>query len=151
MRPALFLPFLLASCTATKASVQVVSAEEALHRAQEYDADTKAVYEFTMAEEYLSKARDELGHSQFRLADGLARQSAEWSDRAIIYVERRGKAEITTEGLSDTRPPPPPPPPPPPEPQPIDPELEEILAPATPAPATPAPDDPDDDDIEIPE
>jgi hypothetical protein len=131
-------------CTATKAQVQVVSAEEALRRAEEYDADEKAVYEYTMATEYLAKAKDELGHSEMRMADALARQSAEWSDRAIIFVERRGRVEISAEGLSDEAPPPPPPPEPEPEPEPLDPELEEILAPA------PAPDDPD-DDIEIPE
>ncbi len=135
---------LSAGCTASKAQVQVVSAEEALHRAEEYDADEKAVYEYTMAVEYLAKAKDELGHSQTKIADALARQSAEWSDRAIIFVERRGRQEISAEGLSDEAPPPPPPPEPDPEPEPLDPELEEILAPA------PAPDDPD-DDLELPE
>jgi len=138
---------LAAGCTASKAQVQVVSAEEALRRAEEYDADEKAVYEYTMAVEYLGKAKDELGHSQTKMADALARQSAEWSDRAIIFVERRGRQEISAEGLSDEVPPPPPPPPPEPDPEPIDPELEEILAPA---PVAPAPENPD-DDIELPE
>jgi hypothetical protein len=138
---------LLASCTATKASVQVVSAEESLRRAREYQAESKAIYEYTMAVEYLEKARSQLGHSEYRIADVLARQSAEWSDRAIIYVEKRGRIEITGEGLSDTLPPPAPPPPPPPEPQPIDPELEDILAPREPEPVPETPDD----DIELPE
>jgi hypothetical protein len=147
MRPLVLGCVLLASCTATKASVQVVSAEESLRRAREYQAESKAVYEYTMAVEYLEKARSELGYSEYRLADVLARQSAEWSDRAIIYIEKRGKVEITGEGLSDTLPPPPPPPPPAPEPAPVDPELEDILAPREPEPTPETPDD----DIEIPE
>src|SRR5688572_28924751 len=117
MRPVLFGCLLLASCTATKASVRVVSAEESLRRAREYQAETKAIYEYTMAVEYLEKARAELGYSEYRLADVLARQSAEWSDRAIIFIEKKGRIEITGEGLSDVRPPPPPPPPPAPEPE----------------------------------
>jgi hypothetical protein len=147
MRSLLLLVVIAAACTASKAQVRVVSAEEALRRAEEYDADEKAVYEYTMAVEYLAKAKDELGHSQTRMADALARQSAEWSDRAIIFVERRGRKEINAEGLSDEAPPPPPPPPDPdPDPAPVDPELEEILAPSP----APAPENPD-DDIELPE
>src|SRR5688500_3964410 len=81
-------------CTAAKASIQTVSAEESLRLAREYKADQIAAYEYTMALRYLEKAREEIGYSQFKMADALARQSAEWADRAIIFVEKRGRADI---------------------------------------------------------
>lgn len=159
MRTALLsLALLSAGCTAAKATIQIVSAEEALRRAGEYDAEQKAAYEYTMALRYLEKAREEAGSSEFRVADALARKSAEWSDRAIIFVERRGRAEIDANDLQEgpalpeTAPPPAPPPAP-------DPALQEILGtpapgePATPPPEpapAPAPDFGMDDEIEIP-
>lgn len=109
------LGLLVGGCTATKAQIQIVSAEQALHRAEEYDADTLAKYEYVMASQYLAKAKEEAGWSDFRIADALARQSAEWSDRAIIFVERHGRAQFDVEELSDTAPVPAPAPKPPPD------------------------------------
>jgi hypothetical protein len=121
---------LLVGCTASKAQIQIISAEQALRRAEEYEADTLALYEYQMAAQYLAKAKEEAGWSDFRIADALARQSAEWSDRAIIFVERHGRAQFNLEGLSDTEKPmtsPGPAPAPAPEPEPgeIDPWDEE--------------------------
>lgn len=81
-------------CTAAKATIQIVSAEQALRRADTHDCERIAAYEYVMAEQYLAKAREEAGYSEFRIADALARRSAEWSDRAIIFVERRGQEVI---------------------------------------------------------
>jgi hypothetical protein len=95
---------LVAGCTAAKAQLEILSAEEGLRRAQDYEAERLAVYEYTMAEQYLDKAREEAGFSAYRLADALARRSAQWSDRAIIFVERRGRGEIDLRGLTDQGP-----------------------------------------------
>lgn len=84
----------LAGCTAAKASIQIVNAEQSLTRAETQGAPDIAAYEFTMAKLYLEKAQEEAGYSEFRIADALARQSAEWSDRAVIFVEKRGRTEI---------------------------------------------------------
>jgi hypothetical protein len=111
---------LLGGCTASKAQLQIISAEQALRRAEEYEADTLALYEYQMATQYLAKAKEEAGWSDFRIADALARQSAEWSDRAIIFVERHGRAQFNLEGLSDTEKPAPAPAPT--ELQPVEPE-----------------------------
>jgi hypothetical protein len=83
----------LAGCTAAKAQFQILSAEEGLHTAAGQDADRVAVFEYQMATLYLDKAKEEAGYSQFRMADALARQSAEWSDRAIIFVQRHGRGQ----------------------------------------------------------
>lgn len=93
---------LLAGCAAAKAQIGIVGAEQALARAREYDADELAQYEYQMASLYLEKAREEAGWSDFRIADALARQSAEWSDRAIIFVERHGRAQFNLDEISDT-------------------------------------------------
>ncbi len=84
----------LAGCTAAKASIQIVNAEQSLSRAETQGAEDIAAYEYTMARLYLEKAREESGYSEFRIADALARQSAEWSDRAVIFVEKRGRTDI---------------------------------------------------------
>mgnify|MGYP000270935182 CR=1 FL=1 len=84
----------LAGCTAAKASLQIVNAEQSLTRAHSQGAEDIATYEYTMARLYLEKAQEEAGYSEFRIADALARQSAEWSDRAVIFVEKRGRTEI---------------------------------------------------------
>ncbi|MBX2796492.1 MAG: DUF4398 domain-containing protein [Myxococcales bacterium] len=97
---------LVSGCTASKASLQLVSAEQALLRAERFEAPTRAEYEYTMAVRYLEKAREEAGYSDFRIADALARKSAEWSDRAIIFVERGGKALLQFDDVTDDAAPP---------------------------------------------
>jgi hypothetical protein len=92
---------LATGCTAAKANISIINAEQALVRAQGEDAPDVAKYEYTMAARYLEKAREEAGYSEYRVADALARQSAEWSDRAIIFVERRGRTSINLDDFSD--------------------------------------------------
>lgn len=142
------LLLVLAGCTAAKASIQIVSAEESLRQAREYDAEAIAAYEYTMAMRYLEKAKEEAGYSQFRMADALARQSMEWSDRAIIFVERRGRSDIDLSDFQEGAPPAPAPAPAPaPVPAPVDPDMLDILGP-TPAPAPPPAPAPEDDPLE---
>ncbi|MEZ4237140.1 MAG: DUF4398 domain-containing protein [Myxococcota bacterium] len=132
--PSTLLPLVLAllgGCAAAKVQLQIVQAEEALGRAEHEEAPRKATYEYTMAAQYLDKAREEAGFSSYRIADQLARRSAQWSDRAIIAVERKGRGELDLDVLPDALPP------------------EEAEAP----PPAPAPDDDLDDlddDIDIP-
>lgn len=139
MRRTVPLLLLLCGCTAAKATFQVVTAEQALADARRYEADRVAVYEYTMALRYLEKAREEIGYSDYRIADALARQSAVWADRSIIFTERHGRTEIQLDDFSDTAPivaPPAVPPPdfPPATPQPGD----ELFAPKEPV-VVPAP------------
>jgi len=118
------LCLLAAGCTAAKASIQLVNAEQALTRAESQGAPDGAPYEYVMARRYLEKAQEEVGFNEYRIADALARQSAEWSDRAVIFIEKRGKTSIDLDDFSELPPDPivPPPDVPPPAP---DPDLEE--------------------------
>lgn len=129
----------LAACTASKANIQIVTAEETLRQARELKADRASAYEYVMAARYLSKAKEEAGYADYRVADALARQSAEWADRAIIATERRGRTDFDLDDFQEA--PPPPPAPTTPAPAPAAPTgLEDILGPsATPAPGEPVP------------
>ncbi|HHO54148.1 MAG TPA: hypothetical protein ENK18_25575 [Deltaproteobacteria bacterium] len=93
MRILLTITLSISSCTASKVNLELLGAEQSLLRAERYGAPDRATYEYTMALRYLEKAREEAGYSEFRIADALARKSAEWSDRAIIFVERGGKGD----------------------------------------------------------
>lgn len=92
---ALALAASLAGCTAIKSTVHLAQAEQALAEARNYDSQNLAKYEYTMAIRYLEKAREENGASDYRIAENLAKRSMEWSDKAIISIER-GRRGIDT-------------------------------------------------------
>lgn len=132
MRAFLALAVLAASgCTAVKATVNLVAADQAVARAQDHRAPELAVYEYTMAIRYLEKAREEAGYADYKVAESLARQAADWADQSIIVIERGGRnldLEDVGADMTDE-------PPDPDEPSDLD---EPSEAPAAPTP-TPAP------------
>ena len=87
---ALLLMF-TASCAATRASIQLVSAQRAVQRAKDQNAQELAVYEYTMAIRHLEKAREEAGYSDYKISVTLARDAAEWADKAIIVIDKEGR------------------------------------------------------------
>lgn len=114
--PILLLP--LAACTAVRAGVQLQDAMSARDAAEAKDASTNAPYEWTMASLYLDKAWEEMGSGAYRTCVQLARKSAEWSDHAVVQVERGKRTlEIDAEPLEQTSVAPRPDPRPPPEPE----------------------------------
>lgn len=84
VRPLMTLALLaLASgCTAIKATAHVVQIEEAIYDAETAKADSKAIYEYTLATEYRMKAREEWGYSSFGAAEMLARKSTDYARQA---------------------------------------------------------------------
>ncbi len=131
-----------AGCAAVKSGIHIVDAESALRRADDFDAKDRATYEYVMALNYLEKAREEHGYSEYKTAERMAKKSAEWSDKAIIYIERGGGLDIDTRDLlnvpDQVAPPPVPIEPPPESTAPGTPSDEELFAPAEPVeePAT---------------
>jgi hypothetical protein len=98
--------FFLAGCTATKATIHLVAADQALGRASEHGAAERAPYEYTLAVRYLEKAREEAGYSEYKVASSLARQAADYADQAIIVIEKQGGARMVDAAgrdLSDGR------------------------------------------------
>ncbi len=112
----LLIACLAAGCTATKASVNLVLADQAVDRAQEANAPELAVYEYTMAIRYLEKAREEAGYADYKASETLAQKAAEYADQSIIAIQRGGRdlnVDEAGDDLTDepTRLPPDPPPP----------------------------------------
>ena len=98
--PLLLLP--IAACTAVRAGVQLQDAMSARDAADAKDASVNAPYEFTMAGLYLDKAWEEMGSGSYRTCVQLARKSAEWSDHAVVQVERgRRTLEVEADTLAD--------------------------------------------------
>jgi hypothetical protein len=79
-----WLPLLLLpGCTAIKAAYSLVDAQRAFREAEDAGADVRAVYQYTLAEEYLKKAREEDGYSDYGAVDKLCRKAKEASALAV--------------------------------------------------------------------
>ena len=78
----------LGGCAAGRAGLQIQDAIEARDAALSEGADEAAPYEYTMARRYLEKAWEEMGYSEYKMSVLLARKSAEWSDQAIVQMQR---------------------------------------------------------------
>ncbi len=93
----------------------------ALAQAKQVDAERLAPYEYTAAQEYLHKAREEAGYSEYQVSIEFGRKAEELAARARALAQARAR-----EGAAAGAPPPPAPAP--------------AAAPSSPAPATtPAP------------
>lgn len=87
MRAAVLLLLALGGCTAGRTVFYVWSAQRSMDGAIAAGADTKAVYEYTLAREYLAKAREESGYSDFKDAEILARKARTWADKAVDVAQ----------------------------------------------------------------
>ena len=99
---------LASGCTATKATVNLVLADEAVLRAKEANAPELAVYEYTLAVRYLEKAREEAGYADYKQSEALAKKAAEYADQAVIAIQKGGRnldIQEAGEDLSDQPPP----------------------------------------------
>jgi hypothetical protein len=81
----------LVGCTAAKSGVVLVQAEQAMLEAQAARAPKNAVYEYTLADAYRKKAREEWGNSSYGAAEELAAEALEMArvatDRAEFGID----------------------------------------------------------------
>ncbi|MFZ5475445.1 MAG: hypothetical protein ACOZNI_01615 [Myxococcota bacterium] len=89
LRSLLFLPLL--GCTAARATYFIYDAERKFNEAVEAGAPTRAVYEITLAEQFLQKAKEEDGYSDFGATEALCRKSMEYSAAAFAKANDEGK------------------------------------------------------------
>lgn len=89
MRPLpLLLSLLLASgCAAGRSTYYLWTAEREFISAAELEAESKAVYEYTMAHQHLLKAREEHGYSDYGSAETMAKAATEWASKAAAVAE----------------------------------------------------------------
>jgi len=79
-----------AGCTAARASYFVLDAQRKYQTAVESGAEERAVYEITLAREYLWKAKEEVNSSEFGAAEQLCKKSVTWSAQAVEKSDDRG-------------------------------------------------------------
>ena len=88
----LIVPLLLLSgCTAGRATYMMLNAQQSYQAALGQGAQDDAVYEITLAHEYLQKAREEAGYSQYGAVDELCRASMSWSQAAYKRSSDEGQ------------------------------------------------------------
>ncbi len=92
---------LLTPGCAGRAAYYLVDATRSYQDAVNAEAESAAVYEFTLAEEYLRKAREEDGYADYQAAETLAKRATEEARKAKEIAEQVGVAPADTKGMSD--------------------------------------------------
>jgi hypothetical protein len=78
----LLAAFLYGGCTA-RASYYILDAQRKFDSAVHEGAEQRAPYEYTMAREFLQKAKEEDGYSDYGAVETLCKKSQEYADVAI--------------------------------------------------------------------
>ncbi|MDP2314224.1 MAG: DUF4398 domain-containing protein [Pseudomonadota bacterium] len=104
MRLLLLLPLLSTGCAA-RAGYLVLDAERKFQSAVEAGGDERAVYETTLAREYLWKAKEEVNSSDYGAAEQLCKKSVAWSAEAYEKAADDGpNLEKNDEFVPETKP-----------------------------------------------
>lgn len=96
-RTLLALPLLLGGCLATKSTVYMVKAEQALAAANQVEAQKWAPYQWEQAQAFMVKAREEWGTSDYGAAEALALKVEQVSAQAA-EVARQNQAKGVAPG-----------------------------------------------------
>ena len=91
------LTVLSAGCLATKSTVYLVKAEQALVTAKAAEAEVWAPYQWAQADAFMRKAREEWGYSDFGAAEELSKKVETLSAQAA-EVARQNQAANTRPG-----------------------------------------------------
>ena len=86
---------------ATRSTVDLTQAQQKLETARSFGAPQQAVYAWTMADEYLKKAKDEWGRSDYEAADALLKKSMHWADQAASIAKASELKAPTDDELQD--------------------------------------------------
>jgi hypothetical protein len=82
MLAVIVLGFALGACGPVESTSLIVQADTSLHNAKTAGADQKSPYEYTAAEQYLHKAREEWGRSDFEYSVDFATKARDLSIKA---------------------------------------------------------------------
>lgn len=78
---------------ATRTTVKLVQAEKNMAAARDAGAPDQAVYAWTLADEYMKKARDEWARSDFEAAESMVTKAKYWADESAS-IARAAPAPI---------------------------------------------------------
>lgn len=92
---------LLPGCTAARATYFLLDAEQKYQDALQEGAEKAAPYEITLAREFLEKAKEEDGYSDFGATEALCKKSIQHSatayQKAVEDVDVKGADEMVPE------------------------------------------------------
>ncbi len=91
------LLLLLGGCGPIASTGPMLQARDLVAYAQGTGSERFAMYEFTMAREYLAKAREEWAYSDFQKAREYSDLAADYAKRAIARTKRDAVTTPTTE------------------------------------------------------
>lgn len=86
-----WLFFFLVGCGPIESTHLILKADTAIHNAKTADADSKSPYEYTAAQEFLYKAREKWGTSDFQYSIDYAKNAEKLAKKA---KERSLKKEL---------------------------------------------------------
>jgi len=76
--------FGLTGCiAATRTTVKLAQAEQNMTAARNAGAPEQAIYAWTLADEYMKKARDEWARSDFEASEAMVKKAKYWADEAV--------------------------------------------------------------------
>ena len=81
---------------ATRTTVKLAQAEQNMAAARDAGAQERAVYAWTMADEYMKKARDEWARSDFETAESMVKKAKYWADESAS-IARSAPARLPNE------------------------------------------------------
>lgn len=87
----------LSGCAAGRGTWYIADAQKHVRAAEAAGAPTRAVYAWTMADEYMRKSWEEWGNSDYEEAENLAAKAAEWADKAEQIARSGGAVEMLDE------------------------------------------------------
>lgn len=67
---------------ATRTTVKLAQAEQNMAAARDAGAQERAIYAWTLADEYMKKARDEWARSDFEASESMVKKAKYWADEA---------------------------------------------------------------------
>ena len=96
--PMVLAALALAGCAAGRGTYFLAEAQQHVRVAEEAGAPTRAVYAWTMADQYMRKAWEEWGNSDFEDSEKLARKASEWADKAEQAARSGSAVEMIDRG-----------------------------------------------------
>lgn len=93
----------LVGCGPTQSTIQINEAEVAFEKARLNDAQTKAPYEFYSAQEYLYKAKEEWGYSDFEASLDYATLARKFAEEATKKSKGKALEENPGDKLPDVK------------------------------------------------
>ena len=81
---------------ATRTTVKLAQAEQNLAAARDAGAQERAIYAWTLADEYMKKARDEWARSDFEASESMVKKAKYWADEAAS-IARAAPAPVQDE------------------------------------------------------